>query len=179
MSFFIRTDLEKCSIKSLDHQWILCSGCWCESTIEDGLFYFRKHYYGLRTLFSLVLCLEMMVWSYEGFVWITMFLSAVWTLILTAPIHCRGSIAEDTFLQICSDEETNSSTSWIAWEWVDFQQISIFGWTIPLIMIDHNLLLRPLSSPHPKNFKQWDKILHVPCSQNTMFGNAGAPPGRL
>ncbi len=23
-----------------------------------------------------------------------MFLSAVWTLILTAPIHCRGSIAE-------------------------------------------------------------------------------------
>ncbi len=24
--------------------------------------------------------------------WIVMFLSAVWTLILTAPIHCRGSI---------------------------------------------------------------------------------------
>ncbi len=30
-------------------------------------------------------------------------------LILTAPTHCRGS----TFLQICSDEETNSSTFWI------------------------------------------------------------------
>ncbi len=28
-------------------------------------------------------------------VWIiVMFLSAVWTLILTAPIHCRGSIGE-------------------------------------------------------------------------------------
>ncbi len=27
-----------------------------------------------------------------------------------------------TFLQICSDEETNSSTSWKAWEWVDFYQ---------------------------------------------------------
>ncbi len=25
---------------------------------------------------------------------IMMFLSAVWTLILTAPIHCRGSIGE-------------------------------------------------------------------------------------
>ncbi len=25
---------------------------------------------------------------------IVMFLSAVWTLILTAPIHCRGSIGE-------------------------------------------------------------------------------------
>ncbi len=29
------------------------------------------------------------------YLWITvMFLSAVWTLILTAPIHCRGSIGE-------------------------------------------------------------------------------------
>ncbi len=30
-----------------------------------------------------------------GCLWIiVMFLSAVWTLILTAPIHCRGSIGE-------------------------------------------------------------------------------------
>ncbi len=38
-------------------------------------------------------------------------------LILTAPIHWRGSIGEQvmycnaTFLQICSDEQTNLSTS--------------------------------------------------------------------
>ncbi len=33
--------------------------------------------------------------SWTGVVWIiVMFLSAVWTLILTAPIHCRGSIGE-------------------------------------------------------------------------------------
>ncbi len=57
--------LEKCSIPSLAHQWILC-----------------------------------------------MFLSVVWTLILTAPIHCRGSIGEQV-CQICSHEETNSTTSWI------------------------------------------------------------------
>ncbi len=32
---------------------------------------------------------------WTGVVWIiVMFLSAVWTLILTAPIHCRGSIGE-------------------------------------------------------------------------------------
>ncbi len=32
---------------------------------------------------------------WTGLEWIiVMFLSAVWTLILTAPIHCRGSIAE-------------------------------------------------------------------------------------
>ncbi len=31
----------------------------------------------------------------DGLEWIiVMFLSAVWTLILTAPIHCRGSIGE-------------------------------------------------------------------------------------
>ncbi len=33
-----------------------------------------------------------------------MFLSAVWPLNLTAPIHGRGPIAEQ--VQICSDEET-------------------------------------------------------------------------
>ncbi len=32
---------------------------------------------------------------WTGVLWIiVMFLSAVWTLILTAPIHCRGSIGE-------------------------------------------------------------------------------------
>ncbi len=38
------------------------------------------------------------------FLWIIVrFLSAVWTLILTAPIHCRGSS-----LQICYDKKTTS-----------------------------------------------------------------------
>ncbi len=37
-----------------------------------------------------------MDWSGVDYLWIiVMFLSAVWTLILTAPIHCRGSIAEE------------------------------------------------------------------------------------
>ncbi len=70
-----------------------------------------------------------------------MFLSAVWTLILTAPIHRRASIGEPrcnaTFLQICSDEETNSSTSWMTWGrgWAHFQQMFIFGWTPLLIHV--------------------------------------------
>ncbi len=72
-----------------------------------------------------------MDWSGVDYLWIiVMFLSAVWTLILTAPIHCRGSIGERViackwqdanFLQICSNEETNWSTSWMAWGWVHFQ----------------------------------------------------------
>ncbi len=43
-----------------------------------------------------------------------MFLSAVWTLNLTAPIHCRGYNTK--FLQICSDEQTNSFTYACKWE---------------------------------------------------------------
>ncbi len=36
------------------------------------------------------------------------------------------------YLQISSNEETNSSIFWMAWEWVNFLLIFIFGWTIPL-----------------------------------------------
>uniref|UniRef100_A0A671MZT1 Immunoglobulin lambda-like polypeptide 5 n=1 Tax=Sinocyclocheilus anshuiensis TaxID=1608454 RepID=A0A671MZT1_9TELE len=55
--------------------------------MEDGLLYWRKHYYGL--------CCVDYLWI------IVMFLSAVWTLNVTAPIHCRGSTGEQV---------TNSST---------------------------------------------------------------------
>ncbi len=41
------------------------------------------------------LFVNLMDWSGVDYLWIiVMFLSAVWTLILTAPIHCRGSIGE-------------------------------------------------------------------------------------
>ncbi len=66
-----------------------------------------------------------MDWIHVYYLWIIMmFLSAVWTFILTAPIHCRWSISEQV---ICSDEETNLITSWIAWKWVNDQQIVIFS----------------------------------------------------
>ncbi len=56
--------------------------------------HFRKHYYGLWTLCILVknvvmLDLFLVFSRWTGVVWI-----AVWTLILTAPIHCRASIGE-------------------------------------------------------------------------------------
>ncbi len=81
-----------------------------------------------------------MDWSRVDYLWIiVMFLSAVWTLILTAPICSRGSIGDEWFnvisLQICSDEETNSSTSWMVWKWVNFQLIFLFSWTISSIYI--------------------------------------------
>ncbi len=40
-----------------------------------------------------------MDWSRVDYFWIiVMFLSAVWTLILTAPIHCNVSIGEQVIL---------------------------------------------------------------------------------
>ncbi len=50
-------------------------------------------------------------------------------------IHCWDTDAETHFYK--SDEETNSSTSWMAWGWVHFQWILIFGWTIPLFLSDY------------------------------------------
>ncbi len=94
---------------------------WCEKKIGDGVFHWRKHHYELWTsiftrnndlklkclnyLFGYffyytfftnmqLLTLRKVNW-WTGVVWISvMFLSAVWALILTAPIHCKGSIGE-------------------------------------------------------------------------------------
>ncbi len=69
------------------------------------LFQWRKQYYGLRTEVTVwisnfiyykhaIFCFKY-VNRWTGVVWIiVMFLSAVWTLILTAPIHWGGSIGE-------------------------------------------------------------------------------------
>ncbi len=90
-------------------------GFWCERTTLDGLFHCRKHYYGLCILARSnglklnVVMMDLFLTNFQLFasqynnwhtgvvVWIiVVFLSAVWTLILTAPIHCRGSIGEQS-----------------------------------------------------------------------------------
>ncbi len=71
--------------------WILI---W--ETTGDRIFNWRKRYYGLWTHIlagNNSLKLKTSWWICSLWI-IVMFLSAVWTLILTAPIHCRGSIAE-------------------------------------------------------------------------------------
>ncbi len=61
-------------------------------------------------------------WS--GVVWIiVMFLSGVWILILTAPIHCRGSIGEQVMLHFSNP----SSISQMAIGWVHFHTFSFMG----------------------------------------------------
>ncbi len=76
----------------------MCLICAYFSLIQTKwLFHWRKHYYGL-VLVQNVLFLtntQLLVSQDVSYLWIiVMFLSAVWTLILTAPIHCRGSIGE-------------------------------------------------------------------------------------
>ncbi len=55
-----------------------------------------------------------------------------WRHPFTAEDPLVSKWCDATFLQTCSDEESNSSTSWIAWWWVHFQNIFSYGWTIPL-----------------------------------------------
>ncbi len=61
-----------------------------------------------------------MDWSGVDYLWIiVMFLSAVWTLILTAPIHISPDLMK--------------KQTWMAWGRIHSKQIFIFGWTIPCI----------------------------------------------
>ncbi len=60
--------------------------CILQITMSWLSFFLQKSFY---------LSHQLLDWSSVDYLWINvMFLSAVWTLILTAPIHCRASIAE-------------------------------------------------------------------------------------
>ncbi len=76
------------------------------------------------------------VWITWGLLWCfyQLFGLSFWRHPFTAEDPLMSKWCDATFLQICSDEKTNSSTSWMAWGWVNFQQNLIFGWTIPLIL---------------------------------------------
>ncbi len=84
---------------------------------------------------------------WTGLVWITcgllwcfyqLFGLSFWRHPLTAEDLLVSKWCNATFLQICSHEEPNSSTTPMAWAWVNFQQMLIFGITIPLSAYAHN-----------------------------------------
>ncbi len=57
-------------------------------------------------------------------------------LSLTEPIDFRWSIGEQVMeCYMFSKPVSTSSTSWMAWGWVHFQLIFIFGWAIPWMLI--------------------------------------------
>ncbi len=116
------------------------------------LYHWRKYNYGLWTyievknvlmmdLFELLSSPDVNWWT--GVVWIiVMFLSAVWTLILTAPIHCRASIAETLMQWHISPnlmkKQTHLNLGLPEGEDI-FSQFSFFGWTIALKIITISL----------------------------------------
>ncbi len=72
--------------------------------------------------------------SFCGLLWCfyQLFGLSFWRHPFTAEDVLMNMRCNATFLQISSDKESNSSSSWMAWGWVYFQQIFISGWTIPL-----------------------------------------------
>ncbi len=70
---------------------------------------------------------------WTGLVWIYQELSAVWTLILTAPIHCRVSNGEEVMLNFSKSVLMKKQTH-LHLGWPESEQI--FEWTIPLIFME-------------------------------------------
>ncbi len=62
---------------------------------------------------------------------IVMFLSAVWTLILTAPIQCRGPIGEQVMLHFSKSVPVKKQTH-LRLTWPEGEYIFIFRWPTPL-----------------------------------------------
>ncbi len=62
------------------------SNCLILKSFNDGFIYFKQTDFTRHQLLD---------WNHVDYLWIfVMFLSDVWTLILTAPIHYKGSIGE-------------------------------------------------------------------------------------
>ncbi len=86
-----------------------------------------------------------MDWSGVGYLWvIVMFLSTVWTLILTAPIHCRGSIGEILMSCYISPNLMKKQTP-LHLGWLEY----IFSKFLFLIYYYFILNLQPPSLKHP------------------------------
>ncbi len=114
----------KLSITAQNKYRYVC-GLWCERQQEmdfiTGGSIIMDYWFTITQLLS---SQDVNWWT--GVVWIiVMFLSAVWTLILTAPIHCRGSIAE-TVMQCYISPNLMKKQAHI-------QQIFICSWTIPFM----------------------------------------------
>ncbi len=68
-----------------------------------------------------------MDWTHVDFLWIVvMFLSAVWTLILAAPIHSK-STGEQFNVKLNFSKSVNMKKLLCIFDGLNFQQIFIFG----------------------------------------------------
>ncbi len=123
--FFIRTDLKKFSFTSLAHQWILSvNGCHQNErqTADKNITVIHK-----TTVHQLMSCELTSCMFVRNSV---LLVNNCDVLISWLDSHSDGTHslqmihwwANDIMLHFSkSDEETNSSTSWMAWGWVHFQ----------------------------------------------------------
>ncbi len=87
-----------------------------------------------------------------------------WTLILTAPIHCRGSICEQVILYFSKSAPIKKQTH-LEWGCVYFQPSWIFDWTITLM--SHLVVkLQWLYWPQTLSLIKWICIMYtLPCGK--------------
>ncbi len=101
-----------------------------------------------------------------GVVWITCVLlwcfisclDSFWRHPFTAEDPLMSKWCNATFLQICSVEETNSSISYMAWEWVHFLQMFIIGWTISRAKYK---IICYVTKKDPRIFEKWLLIVRL------------------
>ncbi len=93
--------------------------CFKERKINDGFVFTNTQLFTSR---------DVNWWT--GVVWIIVMFLSVWTLILTAPIHCRGSLV-NTWCHFSKSVPIKKQTYLHIWSEGDFFQ-QMFGWTIYL-----------------------------------------------
>ncbi len=127
---------------------------WCERTtgrnfsLKEVLLWIMDSYFGQKWWFTVKNALMMDLFLtnmqlfkmlIDGLEWCRLlwcfyqlFGLSFWRHPFTAEHPLMSKWCNAQFLQNCSDEETNSSTSWMIQGWVNCQQIFILGWNIPL-----------------------------------------------
>ncbi len=120
---------------------LICGWILMWETTGDALFHRRKSYYGLwtRILVKSVLMMDLFLTSLlktltDGLEWCRWLWCFYQTLILTAPIHCRASIAE-TLMQRHISPNLMKKQTHPDLRWPEDEHISVLVWTIPLTHI--------------------------------------------
>ncbi len=118
---------ETCVIPTLAQQWILCSE-WVPSEWEFKQLIKTSI---IKTFLTLNHCFQVNNHNASSSEKVHLLLSL--TSDGTHSLQRMHWWASDVILYLSkSDEETNSSTSWMTWGWAPFQQTFIFRCTIPL-----------------------------------------------
>ncbi len=149
--FFIKAYLEKFSVTSFAHQWfLLLNSAFCayfspdseEKTFFQAILWIKDSYFSRMQWFEAKNILMMNLFLTNMQLLITQYIN--WWPGVIVDYLSIGEWCNAKFLQICSEEETNSSASWMASGSVHVQQIFIFGWTFPLkqqwLIINYNLI---------------------------------------